>query len=719
MSPLEGLSILEASGDVAVRYCGRLFAQLGARVTTAIDPDDRGIGFADEAGRAYGRWLDQGKTAMAGESAGAFDLVIAGQDPASVAAAHARHSCPVLGLTWFYPSGPYADWRGTDEIITALTGLAYSFGPAEGPPTLAQGHGPQLAAGLTAFNAAMAALFAPPATRPRRIDVNVFEAAMCFTETGALGARAEGGVSQRLGVNRFVPTYPCSSLRTADGWVGVTALTPQQWWALAELIGRPEVGYDERYETSYERLLLGDEIDAILEPVFLTRTSAEWVAGGDANRIPITPMLTPGELPSAPHWVERRAFEAFDESRVPAPGLPFRMRYDGVTAPLTGAGPAPLSGLRVLDFSMGWAGPLCARTLGDMGAEVIKVESEAHPDWWRGWEADTSLRERRHNFIDVNRNKRGIVLDLTTPQGLRQAKALVAQADVVIENFAAGVMDRLGLGQDVQRALRPGLISITMPAFGAAGPLSGLRAYGSTVEQACGLPFVNGEADWPPALQHVAYGDPLAGLYATAAILSALRARGRLGGADIDLAQVACLFQFGADAIIAWGLAGEPIARTGARRARCSPVCVVRGQGPDSWLAVAADSDEAWRGLCGVLGRSDVGLMLADRSARADEIEAAIAAWAAARDPSEAARLLQAAGVPAAPVQAADRLTYDPQLEASEFWPFMDRAHVGRHRIAAAPFAYDGVRPALRRPAPTLGEHTAEVLGELAVASPG
>ena len=82
-------------------------------------------------------------------------------------------------------------------------------------------------------------------------------------------------MSQRLGVNRFVPTYPCSSLRTADGWVGVTALTPQQWWALAELIGRPEVGYDERYETSYERLLLGDEIDAILEPVFLTRTSAE------------------------------------------------------------------------------------------------------------------------------------------------------------------------------------------------------------------------------------------------------------------------------------------------------------------------------------------------------------------------------------------------------------------------------------------------------------
>jgi crotonobetainyl-CoA:carnitine CoA-transferase CaiB-like acyl-CoA transferase len=719
--PIAGLRILEASGDVAVRYCGRLFAQLGAQVTSAIVVDDRRIGFAGEAGLAYGRWLDHGKTrAASGDLDGRFDLVIAGQDRASVAAAAARFEGPLLAITWFHPEGPYADWRGTDEVVTALTGLAYPFGQAAGPPMLPQGHGPQLTAGLTAFNAAMGALLTPPAARPRRIDVNVFEAAMCFTETGALGARAEGGVSQRLGVNRYVPTYPCSSLRTADGWVGVTALTPAQWWSLCDIIGRPEAGYDERYETSYERLLLGDEIDAILEPVFRTRTTAEWVAAGDANRVPITPMPTPGELPGMPHWTARGAFAAFDDSGVRAPTLPFRTTFDGVTGSWKPRGPAPLDGLRVIDFSMGWAGPLCARTLGDLGAEVIKIESDAHPDWWRGWEAagDPALMERRHNFIDVNRNKRAIVLDLATSDGLAKAKALIAGADVVVENFAAGVMDRLGLGQDVQRALRPGLISVSMPAFGNGGPLSGLRAYGSTVEQACGLPFVNGQADWPPALQHVAYGDPLAGLYAAAAILSALHGRERLGGADIDLAQVACLFQFGADAIIAWEVAGAPIPRTGARRARSSPVCVVAGREPDSWLAVAVDSDAAWRGLCGMLGRSDAGLALAERAARADEIEAAISAWAAVLTPDAAAAELQAAGVAAAPVQPTDRLTYDPQLETAGFWPFMERAYVGRHRIAAAPFAYDGVRPALRLPAPTLGEHTDEVLSSLPVAPP-
>jgi crotonobetainyl-CoA:carnitine CoA-transferase CaiB-like acyl-CoA transferase len=717
--PLKGLRVLEASGDVAVRYCGRLFAQLGAEVLTVIDADDARIGFAGEAGRAFGRWLDQGKVrAAAGEAGGAFDLVIAGQDAAAVAAAEAAYEGPILAITWFHAAGPYAGWRGTDEAILALTGLAFAFGETAGPPMLAQGHGPQVCAGVTAFNAALGALLARPDRRPRRIDVCVHEAMMCLTETGALSGRAEGGISLRYGVNRFAPTYPCQALQTADGWVGLTALTPQQWYALCEQIDRLDLAYDERFETSYERLLAADEIDPVLEEVFRTRTSAEWVAVGDANRIPITPMATPLDLPAQPHWVARGAFAPFDASGAPAPTLPFRMTFAGGGRPWRAAGDAPLAGLKVADFSMGWAGPLCARTLADLGADVVKIEASGHPDWWRGWEAagDPTFFETRHNFIDMNRNKRGVDLDLATPDGVAAARALIAGADVVVENYAAGVMDKLGLGQGVQRRLSPDVISVSMPAFGAGGPLSNIRAYGSTVEQASGLPFVNGEARWPPVNQHVAYGDPLAGLFGAAAALAGLYGRGQLGGADIDLAQVACLFQFGADAIVAWGLAGRPIERTGRRRARAAPVCVVATQGDDAWLAVAVESDAAWRGLCGLLARADPDLTLAERSARADEIEAAIAGWAAGLPAGEAAARLQAAGVSAAPVQLGHTLTWDPQLEAAGFWPLMRRAFVGEHRVAAAPFAYDGVRPALRFPAPTLGEHTSEILSALTVA---
>ena len=129
---------------------------------------------------------------------------------------------------------------------------------------------------------------------------------------------------------------------------------------------------------------------------------------------------------------------------------------------------------------MGWAGPLATRMLADLGADVIKVESEGHPDWWRGWEAsdgdESSRRELRPNFNTVNRGKRGVSLDLTAEPGRAAARALVAGSDVVIENFAAGVLAKLGLGLDVQRALSPGIVSVAMPAFGGSGPLAATRA---------------------------------------------------------------------------------------------------------------------------------------------------------------------------------------------------------------------------------------------------
>jgi crotonobetainyl-CoA:carnitine CoA-transferase CaiB-like acyl-CoA transferase len=436
-------------------------------------------------------------------------------------------------------------------------------------------------------------------------------------------------------------------------------------------------------------------------------------------------MPRPGELAHVEHWRERGAFSAFDETGTLGPTLPFRMDFDGLARPFRRlGGRAPLAGLKVVDFSMGWAGPLCTRTLADLGADVIKIESETHPDWWRGWEAnvtgDPPPTEVRHNFIAVNRNKRGLALDLASPDGLARARALVGGADVVVENFAAGVMARLGLGAAEQRRLRPGLISVAMPAFGTGGPLSGLRAYGSTVEQASGLPFLNGEADWPPCLQHVAYGDPLAGLFAAAAVLAALHGRGRLGGAEIDLAQVAVLFQFGADGIIAETLLEAPAPRTGRRRARAAPVCVVAAAGEEAWLAVAVDGERAWRGLCRALGRPDWAddlqlERLADRALHAPRIEAAVAAWAARLAPEAAARRLQALGVPAAKVERSSDLYQDVQLVADGFWDWMERRYVGRHLMPAAPWRYDGARPALRLPAPVLGEHTAEVFGRMHV----
>ena len=727
--PLAGICVAELSGEVATRYVGRLFAQLGATVVR-VAGSETGPSLAP----LFGRWLDQGKrlvddpaAALAALDQPGFDkrLAIAGQSKAAIAAAEMMlegRGVPLLALSWFDPRGCYGDWRGADPLIQAMTGVAFTFGPVEGPPTLPQGHAPQLVGGITAFVAALAALFLdePPAL----IETSIFEAALCFTETGAVGAVAYGWESKRLGVNRFSPSWPCSLYRASDGWVGVTALTYPQWAAFARLMGRPGLAADPRFMTTLMRLAAGDEVDAIVAESISAKPVAFWVENGDALRIPITPAAPPRELPHQPHWRDRGSFEALAEG-VQGPTSPWRFSFEGERGPRPRGGPAgPLHGVRVADFSMGWAGPLGARLLADLGADVLKIESRSHRDWWRGWDpapdADPPPYELPRNFMAVNRNKRGLDLDLASPDGHAAAEALIAASDVVIENQGPGVMEKLGLAPADHRRLNPEVVSVFMPPFGASGPLSGLRAYGSTVEQACGMPFMNGCDAWPPSMQHVAYGDPVAGLYAAAAALIGLYGRERLGGAAIELCQVECLFQLGAEGLIAEQTKGAPLPRAGSRRPDMSPCCVVAAEGEDRWLAVAADSDTAWMALAQAMGRTDLSedaslATLADRKAREGEIEAAIAAWAAGRDARAAAETLQAAGVPAAMVTPTHELFPDPHLQDCGYWELQFRRYIDDHFTPNAPLRYDGRRLPVIRPAPTLGEHTDEVLAELGI----
>jgi crotonobetainyl-CoA:carnitine CoA-transferase CaiB-like acyl-CoA transferase len=728
--PLSGIGVAELSGEIATRYCGRLFAQLGASVWRAASPPS-----ALDA--TYAAWLDEGKT-LVDDAAAALDalagsgcdraLAIAGQTLDAIAAADAilaAHTAPppLLALTWFDPRGDYAAWRANDPLIQAMTGVAFGFGPVEGPPTLAQGHAPQVVAGVTAFIPALAALMG--ASAPRRIEANVFEAALCFTETGAVGAIAYGWEARRLGVSRFSPTCPCRLFRASDGWVGVTALTHAQWAALARLMDRTELAEEPRFYTSLLRLAAADEIDAIVAAAIAKRPVAFWVENGEALRVPITPAPAPLELPSLPHWQGRGAFSPVGDGAAQAPVSPFRFRFDGERKPRpTGGAAGPLDGVRVADFSMGWAGPLAARYLADLGADVLKVESSERRDWWRGWDAapnvDPPPWELPRNFMAVNRNKRGLDLDLAKPAGRAAAEAIVRASDLVLENQGPGVMEKLGFGPADLRRLNPAVVSVTMPPFGGTGLLSGLRAYGSTVEQASGMPFVNGREDWDPCQQHVAYGDPVAGLYAAAAAMVGLFARERLGAGQIEVCQVECLFQLAADAIIAETRASARRPRTGSRRAGMAPCCVVPASGNEAWLAVAVDSDAAWGSLAHTIGRIDLAAdpalaTLAGRKAREDEMEAAIARWAAGRDPREAGAVLQSAGVAASAVVPTHELFADPQLQDCGYWGLQHRRYVEDHFTPQAPFRYDGERPPLVRPAPTLGEHTGEVLAELGI----
>ena len=224
----------ELSGEVATRYVGRLFAQLGAMVMRVADRNVEPL-----AEPMFAAWLDEGKrlTATPAEALAAIGgadkrLSIAGQGKAAIAAAEqllAARDIPLLALNWFDPRGCYGDWRGNDPLIQAMTGIAFNFGPAQGPPTIPQGHAPQLVGGITAFVGALAALLLdePPA----RIESSIFEAALCFTENHGAGRRrvAYGAGDQAgYGVNRFIAVDgACSLYRATDGWVeGLPALAP-------------------------------------------------------------------------------------------------------------------------------------------------------------------------------------------------------------------------------------------------------------------------------------------------------------------------------------------------------------------------------------------------------------------------------------------------------------------------------------------------------------
>ncbi len=427
--------------------------------------------------------------------------------------------------------------------------------------------------------------------------------------------------------------------------------------------------------------------------------------------------------------------------RMPARTLAARPRATSVTvrAPVSGRSdvgparrpasrrPAHLQDIRIVDLTMGWAGPLATRQLADLGAEVIKVESCQYFDWWRGWESTPEsiaqkLYEQSTAFNTTGRNKLGITLDLTSRRGKDLLLRLVAKSDAVIENYTASVLPKLGLDYDCLRRANQELVMVSMPPFGASGPWLNHRAYGSTVEQASGLPHLNGRASDPPTMQHVALGDPIAGINGAAALLTALRHLKRTGeGQYVDLSHVQSMFPLAAHGLIEQAVRGAPPERSGGRHPVFAPWGVYPCIGAEPWITVTVETGDQWRGLCAALGMDAEDGRFASaeaRKRREDELDRALAARTSLHDGLALERRLAGAGVPAAVLRNTLDVLYDPHLDARGYWQWRERAHVGDHPNPSAPFrpvSDDGEnRPyAVEWPAPTLGEHNREVLSRL------
>jgi crotonobetainyl-CoA:carnitine CoA-transferase CaiB-like acyl-CoA transferase len=329
------------------------------------------------------------------------------------------------------------------------------------------------------------------------------------------------------------------------------------------------------------------------------------------------------------------------------------------------------------------------------------------------------LYEKTARFAVMNRNKRGVTIDLTRPEGVRLVKALVMHAEAVVDNYSVDVLPKFGLGPGVLRALKPQLVTLSMSAFGSDSPWRECRAYGSTLEQASGLPLLVGREGEMPVMGHPAYGDPVGGLSGAAALLIALLHARRTGeGQHIDLSQVECMMQMTAPWMIAQSLVGGEPVRFGARHPDHAPHGTYRCAGEDEWLVLAVTGEAEWRPLCALIGRTDLAAdpslaRAAERRARANEIDAAIGAWTIQRSAEEAMMSLQGAGLAAGAVRRPADLLRDRHLLARGFWQSVERDYIGMHP-QPSPAIREGEAPyPVRHPAPTLGGSNADIFQEI------
>jgi len=390
----------------------------------------------------------------------------------------------------------------------------------------------------------------------------------------------------------------------------------------------------------------------------------------------------------------------------------------------------PLEGIRVLDLTTSWAGPWCTKVLGDLGADVIKIEAVQAYDLTRGPIAREDWRayarrgaerpyERADTFLKPNRNKRGITLNLKDARGVDLFRRLAAASDVVAENYATGEMERFGLGFEALRALNPRLVLLRMPAIGADGPERDYVGFGSTLELLSGITELTGYAGGPPMKSGFWYGDPISGVHAAAAVMMALLEREATGeGQVVEVAQLETLTGFAADAILHYATNGETYDRIGNRDLVAAPQGCFPTSEADSWITISVRNAGEWRRLAALIGRADwagdPALESAEsRRERSDEIEAAVETWTRTRDQSTATRELEAAGVTCGPVYLNRQIFEDEHVRARGFFEDVTHPVAGTHEYPASAWLLDGARLPTRRPAPLLGQHNREVLSEL------
>jgi crotonobetainyl-CoA:carnitine CoA-transferase CaiB-like acyl-CoA transferase len=568
-------------------------------------------------------------------------------------------------------------------------------------------------------------------------------------------------------------------LPTADGHVRLLAVTPRQWGALIALLqnrpvparrapipapgGRgPVAGLVARLTDEGAHLavlavrgLVRLPLPGGLLPVFHAglalvrglagealrdRPRATVLAQARALGLPIAPVNRPEEFVRAAQTRARRYFlRTGFPSLGDAPFAPLPCRLGrtpaSVRRPAPAAGengrrgfprraPAPaggngrgpvLAGTRVINLGVGAVVPELCRSLAELGATVIKIESPDHPDFLRRLTVEPDAPNRSWMFNDENRGQQSVCLDLRSSRGRELALALCARADVVAENRQGGVVRRFGLDYDDVRRVRPDVIYVASQGYGRGGPLGEAPAFGPLNAAFAGLSYLWNHPDAPyPAGSSLEHPDHLAGRLAAVAVLAALEHRRRTGeGQLIEMAQTEAAAYLLGEFYLQGPCTGHAPRPAGNAVPYACPHGVYPCAGEDRWVAIAVVGDEAWRAFRSVVGWADEPALatLAGRLERVAALDERVAEWTREQTPAEVASALQAAGVSAAPVYNQDDLRADAHLAKRGAIVTVEHPEIGPERHAGNPLRFSRLPIVTAGPAPLLGEHTASVLG--------
>ena len=648
---LAGLTVLDASESIAGQFCGRLFADHGAQVTLIEPPQGsalRRMGPFDPNNDGVGSMLffhlNLGKGSItldlataAGrqsliERARSADVIIASTALDREALTAANPGCVICVVSDFGDDGPYRDWRGSEMIFQALSGMMYNNGDKGREPLYGVAHRTCCASGVGAYITALAALHARRKLGLGQIaflDVAHNTASMAPPNTLMWNY---SGILEERGER----TSPFTMLQCSDGWVGMW-VHAHTFKNMCQELERPDWLTDPRFEKPKDRLANLRKLMAEVQDHVKNWTSGDVLNRLLKGRLVAAKAYTPNQLYSGcEHLQERNYWETVQTPSGARPilGPAWRMsstpRHIRGPAPQPGADNAraipvsrstlkaapadtaplrngPLSGLRVLEFTTAWAGPMAGRIFAFLGAEAIHVESATRLDVWRQFNAviqprryaDRDGGERPYNrvayFNSQNVNKLSLTLDLKNPAGKDAMMKLAAKSDIVVSNFTPGTLARMGVGYETLVKLNPGIIVCEMPGFGNSGPLSKCTANGASMEVAAGMCALIGYPDGPPATTGQVYPDPMGGYNAAAAILTALTHRDATGaGQYIELPQVEASMQF----------IGDELLHALAARLRIAEDVHFVGAVDD-----AANDDPRWKGAHGAAGAdTDVGV---------------------------------------------------------------------------------------------------------------